>query len=91
MADELTTTEAAAYLAEHGYTVSRRRVGGSAPPSADTLKHWALAGKLTGARKRDNRWFIPKQELDRLIDENRNLANTLANKPATDKRKGKPL
>lgn len=67
MPDELTTTEAAAYLAEQGYTVNRRRAGGSGAPSADTLKHWALAGKLTGSRKRDNRWFIPRETIEELI------------------------
>jgi hypothetical protein len=67
VADDLTTTEAAAYLAEQGYTVSRRRAGGSGPPTADTLKHWALAGKLTGARKRENRWFIPRRTIEELI------------------------
>lgn len=67
MPDELTTTEAAAYLAAQGYTISRRRAGGSGPPSADTLKHWALSGKLAGARKRDNRWFIPRRTIEELI------------------------
>lgn len=67
MSDELTTTEAASYLAEQGYTIRRRRIGGDGPPSADTLKHWALAGKLAGARKRDNRWFIPKETIEELI------------------------
>ena len=67
MPNELTTKEAAAYLAEQGFTINRRRAGGSGPPSADTLKHWALAGKLIGARKRDNRWFIPKATVEELI------------------------
>jgi len=67
MPDELTTKEAAAYLAAQGFTINRRRAGGSGPPSADTLKHWALGGKLAGARKRDNRWFIPKRTIEELI------------------------
>ncbi len=65
--DDLTTNEAAAYLAERGYTVKRRRAGGEGAPSADTLKHWCLDGKFKGARKRDNRWFIPREELDKLL------------------------
>lgn len=63
----LTTTEAAALLAERGFTVKRRRAGGSGPPSADTIKHWALAGKLVGARKRENRWLIPQEAIEELI------------------------
>ena len=65
--DILTTTEAAAYLARHGYAISRRRAGGSGPPSADTLKHWALSGKLHGAYKRENRWFIPRATIEELL------------------------
>jgi len=68
MPDDLTTTEAAALLAEHGYTVKSHRVAGDiGPPSADTIKHWALAGKLAGARKRENRWIIPRETIEELI------------------------
>lgn len=75
MPDELTTKEAAAYLAEQGYMVKRGRIGGSGSPSADTLKHWALAGKLIGARKRENRWFIPRSTIEELIRQAENDAN----------------
>jgi predicted site-specific integrase-resolvase len=67
MTDDLTTTEAAAYLAAQGFTVKRRRVGGSGSPSADTLKHWARDGKLAGARKRENRWFIPRETIAEMV------------------------
>lgn len=75
MPDDLTTTEAAAQLAAQGYTVKRGRIGGDGPPSADTIKHWALAGKLVGAYKRENRWFIPRQTIEELIT---NVANSVA-------------
>jgi len=74
MPDDLTTTEAAALLAAQGYTIKRRRAGGSGPPSADTLKHWALAGKLVGSHKRDNRWFIPMATIEELIRQAENTA-----------------
>lgn len=69
MPDELTTTEAAAYLAAHGYTVHSKKAGTDSPPPAELVKRWCIAGKLKG-RKRDNRWFISKRELDRLIKMN---------------------
>lgn len=81
--EKMTTTEAAALLAAHGYSVQRRRIGGDGPPSADTIKHWALAGKLAGAYKRENRWFIPRQTIEELI------ANVAAN-VATPKKNDDP-
>lgn len=62
-----TTTEAAAYLAERGYTVGRRRVGGAGAPTADTIRHWCGDGKFPGAKKRGRDWSIPQEDLDRLI------------------------
>lgn len=70
-----TTTSAAQYLADHGYTVKRRRVGGEGPPSADTIKRWCLEDKelprkeqrLPGARKAGHAWLIPQKALDNLI------------------------
>ena len=50
--------------------VKRGRVGGFGSPGVDTLKHWALAGRFAGARKRDNRWFIPRAALDELLQQN---------------------
>jgi hypothetical protein len=70
----LTTTEAAALLAERGYTVSRRRAGGIGPPSADTIKHWARDGRLKGAIKRENRWFIPRETIEELIGTSQNTS-----------------
>jgi hypothetical protein len=67
MPDELTTTEAAAYLAAHGYTVHSKKTGADGTPAAELVKRWCIAGKLKG-RKRENRWLISKCELDRLLD-----------------------
>lgn len=65
---DLTTTEAAEYLAQRGYTVKRRRVGGKGPPTADTIKHWC--GKRLPARKaKGGGWLIAQEALDRLIEE----------------------
>jgi hypothetical protein len=65
---EYMTSEAAQYLAERGFTVSRGRIGGKGAPTADTLKHWCEDGKLPGARKRGRYWFIPQEALDALIE-----------------------
>lgn len=64
---DMTTHEAAAYLASKGYTVGRRRAGGKGAPAGDTLKHWCKQGRFQGARKSGDRWLIPKEELDKLI------------------------
>lgn len=69
MADSLSTREAAAYLAERGYTVGRRRVGGRGAPTADTIKHWCKDGKFPRVEKRGRDWYIPQADLDRLIAE----------------------
>ena len=64
----LTTTEAARYLADHGYTVGRRRAGGKGPPSGDTVKRWCEQGKFPGARKASGRlWLIPQAALDEFL------------------------
>ncbi len=65
MADH-TTSSAAVFLAEHGYTVARRRTGGVGPPTADTIKHWCERGKIK-ARKAGWVWLIAQEELDRLL------------------------
>lgn len=69
---DLTTTEAAAYLAERGYAIGRRWHGGRGPISARTLRKWCEAGKLEGAVKvgEGNRavWKIPQSELDKLLE-----------------------
>lgn len=65
---EMTTTEAAAYLAERSYTVKRRRVGGEGPPTADTVKRWCLNGRFPGATKHGRDWSIPREDLDKLIE-----------------------
>ena len=64
---DMTTHEAAAYLAFAGYTVKRRRVGGEGPPSAETIKVWCTQGKFTGARKSGRVWLIPSDEIKRKI------------------------
>lgn len=64
---DMTTHEAAAYLAAKGYTVKRRRVGGEGPPSADTIKLWCLKGKFQGARKSGRVWLIPENEIKNLL------------------------
>ena len=63
----LTTQQAAAYLAERGYTVGRRRIGGKGAPTADTIKHWCEQGKFPRVEKRGRDWYIPQEDLDRLI------------------------
>ena len=61
-----TTTTAALYLAERGFTVKRRRISGEGPPSSDTIKHWCERGTLT-ARKAGHIWLIAQAEIDRLL------------------------
>jgi hypothetical protein len=61
-----TAQSAADYLAAHGYTVSSRRIGGSHPPKADTIRRWCARGLLT-ARRSGSIWLISQEELDRLL------------------------
>jgi len=71
MPDDLTTAEAAAYLAERGYKVGRRRVGGTGSPTPSTIKRWCALGKLPGAEKYGGQygtWLIPKSALDALLE-----------------------
>lgn len=82
MNDDLTTTEAAAYLAEQGYTVHSKKTGADSPPAAELIKRWCIQGKLKG-RKRENRWLISKRELDRLLGVN-GAANVAEDKTPTD-------
>lgn len=65
---EMTTTEAAAYLKERGYTVRSKRDGTDKPPQSELVKRWCERGKVK-ARKTNWIWLIPKEELDRLIGE----------------------
>jgi len=69
MPSDMTTHEAAAYLAFAGYAVKRRRVGGEGPPSAGTIKAWCVRGKFQGARKSGRVWLIPKDEIEGLVDQ----------------------
>lgn len=64
---DMTTHEAAEYLATHGYTVKRRRVGGEGPPSTGTIKSWCVRGKFQGARKSGRVWLVPSNEIEALI------------------------
>jgi hypothetical protein len=68
---DLTTTQAAIYLKDRGFTVKRRRVGGEGAPQADTLKSWCAIGKIKAVKSgHGNRstWLIPQSELDRLLE-----------------------
>lgn len=64
---DMTTHEAAAYLAFAGYTVKRRRIGGEGPPSAGTIKLWCVKGKFQGARKSGRVWLIPEKEIKKMV------------------------
>lgn len=66
---EMTTTEAAAYLAEKGYTVHSKRDGTDKPPNSTTVKQWCLNGRIE-ARKSGWVWLIEKGNLDRLLETN---------------------
>lgn len=70
MPNNLTTHEAAQYLASRGFTVAYRRGGNSqGAPKPDTIKRWCIQGKFPNARNIGGRvWLIPKSDLDRLID-----------------------
>lgn len=61
-----TTTSAAQYLAEHGYTVRSKRDGTNKPPTTVTVKQWCERGKLS-ARKVGWVWLIAQEDLDRLL------------------------
>lgn len=64
----LTSAAAAAYLADHGYTVKpRRKALPPGPPSVATVKLWCRGGKLAGADKFGRDWMIPVAALDALI------------------------
>jgi hypothetical protein len=63
---DLTTTEAAQYLAERGYTVRSKRHGTDRPPTSELLKRWCEQKKIK-ARKTNWIWLIERAELDRLI------------------------
>lgn len=65
-----TTTSAAQYLKEHGYTVGRGRIGGRGAPSADTIKKWCEAGKIK-ARKAGWVWLISEETLRELVAKQR--------------------
>jgi len=61
-----TAESAARYLAERGYTVGSRRIGGRAAPKADTIRRWCKQEKIK-ARHEGYIWLIPQEELDRLL------------------------
>lgn len=75
----LTLSQAAAYLAAHGYTIQRPRAGIRGPVRPDTLKHWLLrdADKPECDRRfphavkvgTGNRatWHIPQADLDAFL------------------------
>lgn len=78
---DMTTTEAAVYLTERGYTVHSKRDGTDTQPNATTIKQWCERKKIK-ARKSGWVWLVDKKDLDRLI------ANAIANKPATGEDRG---
>jgi len=83
---EMTTTEAAAYLTERGYTVHSKRDGTDKSPPSELIKRWCIRGKLK-ARKSGWVWLIEKEELDRLINsKNPNIAHNIAH--SEDQREG---
>lgn len=63
---DMTTTEAAQYLASKGYTVRSKRDGTDKPPASELVKRWCEQGKVK-ARKSGWVWLIPQEELDKLI------------------------
>lgn len=63
-----TTTTAAAYLRERGYTVKSKRDGTELPPSSGTVKQWCERGKIK-ARKAGWVWLIAEAELEKLVKE----------------------
>lgn len=65
---DMTTTEAAQYLAGKGYTVRSKRDGTARAPNSTTVKQWCERGNIR-ARKSNWAWLIAKEELDRLLAE----------------------
>lgn len=59
-----TTASAAAYLAEHGYTVRSKRDGTKQPPRPDTIKRWCELGKVKGRKVSSRLWLIAEEELE---------------------------
>lgn len=66
---ELTTTDAARYLAERGVTVQYKRGRSSGPPKPDTIKRWLMTGKLKGRKVNPRLWLISQEELERFLGE----------------------
>lgn len=64
-----TTTSAALYLKERGYTVKSKRDGTDLPPTAGTVKQWCERGKIK-ARKAGWVWLIDQAVLDGLLATN---------------------
>lgn len=63
---DYTTSSAAIYLAEHGYTVRSKRDGTDKAPNATTIKQWCERGKIK-ARKAGWVWLIPQGALEELV------------------------
>lgn len=61
-----TTTSAAAYLAEHGYTVGRGKIGGRGAPKPDTIRRWCERGKIK-SRRVGYVWLIDEETLNELL------------------------
>lgn len=61
-----TTTSAAVYLTERGYTVHSKRDGTDKPPTSGTVKQWCERGKIK-ARKAGWVWLIAEEELEDLL------------------------
>lgn len=62
----MTTTEAAAYLTERGYTVHSKRDNSDRPPPSELIKRWCEQGKIKG-RKSGWVWLVEQEDLDRLL------------------------
>jgi hypothetical protein len=69
---EMTTTEAAQYLTERGFTVHSKRDGTDKPPPSELIKRWCIRGKVK-ARKSGWVWLIEQEELDRFLENNKTL------------------
>lgn len=77
---DMTTTEAAVYLAERGYTVHSKRDDTDTAPNATTIKQWCLRGKIK-ARKSGWVWLVGKRELDKLIEERKKQVSSQGIEP----------
>jgi len=66
MTTPLTLTEAAIYLADRGFLIASRRIGGRRAPSVMALRRWCQTGHLA-AEKRGGVWFVTTEALDALI------------------------